>query len=605
MPQRSSTNRSTRRVTRSQTAKDRNVIDNQHNITDSTSTTMDTDTNQINRERLQKKNQISATASRKQKRSLPATRNTEHKRKKRSSRKYTKSATTTEENETTEPVTLEEESFVNQTISRNNIPSTPAEHTFLQQLVESLGDQSTTTEAAETVATATAAPYDPNAAPIFDILDALMDMPNMEFLPTDTFPQDQAAAMEALRLNQELQQLVKIQIDKIDKQMAKNDEYAKMTRLLSIKEARIQRERMDIHKYYSEKYDFFMDNEGNTPISLGDRQDTVELESERVRNWSVKEREQLSSGIHSEVQRILAYEHVMRNEPWRVWEVDNLSREEWENYPVDKLDWNRVSSLYVKTKPPMNCMIQWTTQDHPAINKSPWKNKESKELGELVELYGYEGNWERIASELKTDRTAGQCFSHYQAKFKGYDQKRPWTAEDDQALQDAVALIGERNWQQVAVLIGGRSGQQCLHRWVKSINPAIRRSRWTSEEDAALKASVAVYGAGAWSYIQRHIPGRTDMQCRERWTNVLDPNLVHGQFTPEEMERLKELVNKHGRKWSVIAEHMPGRTDNICLRTWNKMNQPPSKKKKKREPQVEETSDQQTTIDSQDVHENT
>ncbi|CAO3592550.1 unnamed protein product [Absidia cylindrospora] len=603
MPQQSSTNWSTRRVTRSQTAKDRNGNDNQDNITtDSTSATNDADTNQTTRERLQKKKHTLATASKSQKRALPATRNTEHKRQKKSPRKYTKSTTVTESDKTTEPITLEEEPFSDQATNQSNIPSTFAEHTLLQQLAESLEDKSTVT-----AATATTAPYDPDATPIFDILDALMDMPNMEFLPTDTFPQDQAAAMEALQLNQEMQQLVEIQIDKIDKQIAKNDEYAKMARLLSIKEARIQRERMDIHKYYSEKYDFFRDDEGNIPISLGDRQDTVELESERVRNWSVKEREQLSSGIHSEVQRILAYEHVMRNEPWRVWEVDNLSREEWENYPVDKLDWNRISSLYVKTKPPMNCMIQWTTQDHPAINKSPWKNKESKELGELVELHGYEGNWERIASELKTDRTAGQCFSHYQAKFKGYDQKRPWTAEDDQALQDAVALIGERNWQQVAVLIGGRSGQQCLHRWVKSINPAIRRSRWTSEEDAALKASVAVYGAGAWSYIQRHIPGRTDMQCRERWTNVLDPNLVHGQFTPEEIERLKELVNKHGRKWSVIAEHMPGRTDNICLRTWNKMNQPPSKKKKKRKSNVEETSsvDQQTTMDSQDVHENT
>lgn len=231
----------------------------------------------------------------------------------------------------------------------------------------------------------------------------------------------------------------------------------------------------------------------------------------------------------------------------------------------------------------MECMIQWTTQDHPAINKSPWKRDESKKLAALVETLGYHGKWKQIASDLNTDRTAAQCFAHYQAEYRGPDPKRPWTKEEDQDLKDAIMLVGDKNWQLVAVSLGGRrSGQQCLHRW-KAINPAIRRSRWMDEEDAALKAAVAVYGSGNWCHIQRHIPGRTDMQCRERWMNVLNPSLVHGKYSDEEKVKLTQLVKEFGRKWSLIAEQMPGRTDNSCLRTWNKIQREDMKKKEQQQ----------------------
>ena len=35
----------------------------------------------------------------------------------------------------------------------------------------------------------------------------------------------------------------------------------------------------------------------------------------------------------------------------------------------------------------------------------------------------------------------------------------------------------------MANCLDGRTGQQCLHRWQKTLNPTIRRGRWTKEED--------------------------------------------------------------------------------------------------------------------------
>ena len=77
----------------------------------------------------------------------------------------------------------------------------------------------------------------------------------------------------------------------------------------------------------------------------------------------------------------------------------------------------------------------------------------------------------------------------------------------------------------------GRTGQQCLHRWQKSINPAIRRARWTPPEDDRLRDAVRLYGHN-WANVQYHVPGRTDVQCRERWMNILNPELHRAPWTP-------------------------------------------------------------------------
>ncbi|KAI9306730.1 Homeodomain-like protein [Cunninghamella echinulata] len=414
-----------------------------------------------------------------------------------------------------------------------------------------------------------------------DILTSAIDLQNINNLPIGSYARDKKIIEEALRINEELQNLVESQIEKIDNRLEENEELTKIARLLSIREARSKRKRIDIHKPYEKGFDYFKDIHG-VSVPNNEENQSNEICIERSRAWQIKEREMLSEAIRTEVQRVTAYGHLTRNEAWRVWEIDNIARREWENYPVDKLDWNRISSLYVKTRTPMECMIQWTTQDHPAINKTPWSKKESEKLAQLVREYGLEGQWERIAIELNSNRTASQCFSHYQAESNALNAKRPWTKEDDEILKEAVTLVGEKSWQQIASIVGGRSGQQCLHRWLKTINPAIRRSKWTEEEDNALRGAVEVYGVGNWASVQRYIPGRTDMQCRERWMNCLDPNIIRGEFTEEEKQKLKDLVERHGKRWSYLTQFFPGRTDNNLLRRWNSLQKPPGKKGRKK-----------------------
>jgi hypothetical protein len=121
-----------------------------------------------------------------------------------------------------------------------------------------------------------------------------------------------------------------------------------------------------------------------------------------------------------------------------------------------------------------------------------------------------------------------------------------------------------------------RTDQQCLHRWTKTINPTIRAGRWLPHEDMRLKLAVLAHGAKNWFRVQRHVPGRTDVKCRERWVNVLDPGLSKEKWSTEEDNELLRLTQLYGvGSWTKIAKAMAPRTDNQCWRRWKKLSDKP------------------------------
>ena len=90
----------------------------------------------------------------------------------------------------------------------------------------------------------------------------------------------------------------------------------------------------------------------------------------------------------------------------------------------------------------------------------------------------------------------------------------------------------------------------CLQRWRYSVDPTIRRGKWTVEEDGMLRQGVAQHGAKEWArWVPGHMNGRTAPQCRERWVNSLDPNkraVIEAPWTAEEDAALVEAVELLG-----------------------------------------------------------
>lgn len=63
-----------------------------------------------------------------------------------------------------------------------------------------------------------------------------------------------------------------------------------------------------------------------------------------------------------------------------------------------------------------------------------------------------------------------------------------------------------------------------------------------------LSEAVAKFGIKSWSKASGLVPGRTSVQCRERWVNVLDPKLNKGSWTLEEDAKLQEVCKQYEGK---------------------------------------------------------
>ncbi|KAL5792470.1 hypothetical protein ACOSP7_001064 [Xanthoceras sorbifolium] len=159
-----------------------------------------------------------------------------------------------------------------------------------------------------------------------------------------------------------------------------------------------------------------------------------------------------------------------------------------------------------------------------------------------------------------------------QGRFTGPTRrstKGGWTEEEDNVLSLAVQKFRAKSWKSIAENVPGRTSVQCLHRWQKVLDPNLVKGPWSKEEDGLLIELVREQGNKKWSEIAKRFPGRIGKQCRERWHNHLNPDIKRTAWTKEEESTLIQVHEVYGNKWAEIAKFLPGRTENSIKNLWN------------------------------------
>jgi len=276
-----------------------------------------------------------------------------------------------------------------------------------------------------------------------------------------------------------------------------------------------------------------------------------------------KELESLTEAVRVENRRLYAFEAQKRGErPF----VSQYSMRDLES--TDGLDWTRIAdkvvadSSAISQRSAKECEIRWLGDRHPRFNHSSWDESEVAAAQKLVEdPEGGDVDWVSIAEQLGTRRTPIDVMRHVVVR-----KTHVWDAESDQRLCEAVKKYGTECWAIVARTVSEDAQiNACQNRWFRTLDPSIRRGNWTAEEDAQLRLAVDLYG-NAWMEVASVIPGRNNEQCRDRWTERLNPKVPRGKWTAEEDKRLISAVDELGvGKWKEVSERVgTGRTDNTC-----------------------------------------
>lgn len=99
-------------------------------------------------------------------------------------------------------------------------------------------------------------------------------------------------------------------------------------------------------------------------------------------------------------------------------------------------------------------------------------------------------------------------------------------------------------------------------------NSNSKRKFFTKEEDRLLTIAAMTFRQGCWNSIAQHVPGKTPKQCRDRWTNYLQPFLKFEPWTNQEDQLLVSLVNDKGTHWTKMKSYFPNRSTNSIKNRW-------------------------------------
>ncbi|KAE9555170.1 hypothetical protein FO519_001594 [Halicephalobus sp. NKZ332] len=137
-----------------------------------------------------------------------------------------------------------------------------------------------------------------------------------------------------------------------------------------------------------------------------------------------------------------------------------------------------------------------------------------------------------------------------------------WKNTEDEILKAAIMKYGKNQWSRIASLLHRKSAKQCKARWYEWLDPRIKKTEWSREEDEKL-LHLAKIMPTQWRTIAP-IVGRTATQCLERYEQLLDEAQRRAEGL-DEGEALREVKKLKPGEVDPTPETKPARPDPIDM----------------------------------------
>jgi hypothetical protein len=103
---------------------------------------------------------------------------------------------------------------------------------------------------------------------------------------------------------------------------------------------------------------------------------------------------------------------------------------------------------------------------------------------------------------------------------------------------------------------------------MKNKGSSIKTQSFSQSEDELIKQLYEYKGIGDWKLISSYIKNKSPANCKERYLNHLASSLKHEEWSTEENERLLKLIEKYGKKWTMMSEELIGRSPTQIKNHW-------------------------------------
>ncbi|KAI0821271.1 hypothetical protein BC629DRAFT_440820 [Irpex lacteus] len=124
-------------------------------------------------------------------------------------------------------------------------------------------------------------------------------------------------------------------------------------------------------------------------------------------------------------------------------------------------------------------------------------------------------------------------------------------------------------WHAIAKHIPNRTNKDCRKRWWAQMATRVSKGSWSADEDERLFSAVEELGT-KWAAVASRVGTRNSGQCAKRWNDALNPAIDRSGWTPEEDQQLLQAVEVQGHSWANIARtYLPGRTGLAAKNRYN------------------------------------